>query len=211
MLRAIGMTRRQMRRMIRHESVITALIGGFLGIILGIALGGLLVARIDFIDFSLPVGTLIVFTIATIVVGIIAAILPGAASVTAERARGASVRVAGLPAERVARPPELDRLAVLATDHAEQLALLVALHRAEAVGPFLQRRPRRRSRAARSSESGARCPPTTTSRGSPRSLRARARRRGRRPGGTSDAASARPPSNCIAFVSTEAPAFASRS
>ena len=28
MLRAVGMTRRQMRRMIRHESVITALIGG---------------------------------------------------------------------------------------------------------------------------------------------------------------------------------------
>ena len=28
MLRAIGMTRRQVRRMIRHESVITALIGG---------------------------------------------------------------------------------------------------------------------------------------------------------------------------------------
>ena len=35
MLRAIGMTRRQVRRMIRHESVITALIGGVLGIILG--------------------------------------------------------------------------------------------------------------------------------------------------------------------------------
>ncbi|HEX7626723.1 MAG TPA: ABC transporter permease, partial [Gaiellaceae bacterium] len=32
MLRAIGMTRRQVRRMIRHESVITALIGGALGI-----------------------------------------------------------------------------------------------------------------------------------------------------------------------------------
>ena len=35
MLRAIGMTRRQVRRMIRHESVITALIGGVLGIVLG--------------------------------------------------------------------------------------------------------------------------------------------------------------------------------
>ena len=40
MLRAIGMTRRQVRRMIRHESVITALIGGALGIVLGIVLGG---------------------------------------------------------------------------------------------------------------------------------------------------------------------------
>ena len=35
MLRAIGMTRRQVRRMIRYESVITALIGAVLGIILG--------------------------------------------------------------------------------------------------------------------------------------------------------------------------------
>lgn len=76
MLRAIGMTRRQVRRMIRHESVITALIGGVLGIVLGIVLGGLLVARVDFIDFSLPLGSLIVFAILTIVVGIIAAIFP---------------------------------------------------------------------------------------------------------------------------------------
>ncbi len=76
MLRAIGMTRRQVRRMIRHESVITALIGGVLGIVLGVVLGALLVARIEFIDFTLPVASLIVFTIATVVVGIIAAVFP---------------------------------------------------------------------------------------------------------------------------------------
>jgi ABC-type antimicrobial peptide transport system permease subunit len=76
MLRAVGMTRRQTRRMIRHESVITALIGGVLGIVLGIVLGGLLVARVDFIVFSLPVGQIIVFALATIVVGVIAAIFP---------------------------------------------------------------------------------------------------------------------------------------
>ena len=76
MLRAIGMTRRQVRRMIRYESVITALIGGVLGIALGIVLGGLLVARVDFIEFSLPTASLIVFAIAAIVVGILAAIFP---------------------------------------------------------------------------------------------------------------------------------------
>ena len=76
MLRAIGMTRRQVRRMIRHESVITALIGGALGIALGIVLGGLLIARVDFIVFSLPVFSLIVFAIAAILVGILAAIFP---------------------------------------------------------------------------------------------------------------------------------------
>jgi putative ABC transport system permease protein len=76
MLRAIGMTRRQVRRMIRQESVITALIGGVLGIALGIVLGGLLVARVDFIVFSVPVGSLIVFAVVTVFVGILAAIFP---------------------------------------------------------------------------------------------------------------------------------------
>jgi len=76
MLRAIGMTRRQVRRMIRHESVITALIGGVLGILLGIVLAALLVARVDFIVFSLPVTSLIIFTFAAILVGILAAIAP---------------------------------------------------------------------------------------------------------------------------------------
>ncbi len=76
MLRAIGMTRRQVRRMIRHESVITALIGGALGIALGIVLGGLLVARIDFIEFSVPTFQLVVFAVATVVVGIVAAVFP---------------------------------------------------------------------------------------------------------------------------------------
>jgi putative ABC transport system permease protein len=76
MLRAIGMTRMQTRRMIRHESVITALMGGVLGIVLGIALGALLAARVEFILFSLPTTQLVVFALASIVVGILAAIFP---------------------------------------------------------------------------------------------------------------------------------------
>jgi ABC-type antimicrobial peptide transport system permease subunit len=76
MLRAVGMTRGQVKRMIRQESVITALIGGVLGIVLGLVLGGLLVARVDFIEFTVPVASLIVFAVAAIVVGIVAAIFP---------------------------------------------------------------------------------------------------------------------------------------
>jgi len=76
MLRAIGMTRPQVRRMIRQESVITALIGGVLGILLGIVLGGLLIYKVDFIVFSLPVVSLIIFALAAIFVGILAAIFP---------------------------------------------------------------------------------------------------------------------------------------
>ncbi|HJR94129.1 MAG TPA: FtsX-like permease family protein, partial [Gaiellaceae bacterium] len=76
MLRAIGMTRRQIRRMIRHESVITALIGAAVGIVLGIVLAALLIWRVDFIEFSFPTVQVIVFVVAAIVVGIVAAIFP---------------------------------------------------------------------------------------------------------------------------------------
>jgi putative ABC transport system permease protein len=76
MLRAIGMTRRQVRRMVRHESVITALIGAAIGIVLGIVLAVLLIARVNFIVLSIPVGQLILFSLAAILVGIIAAIFP---------------------------------------------------------------------------------------------------------------------------------------
>jgi putative ABC transport system permease protein len=76
MLRAIGMTRRQVRRMVRYESVITALIGAAIGIALGVVLAGLLVARIDFIVLSVPIGQLIIFAVAAVIVGILAAIFP---------------------------------------------------------------------------------------------------------------------------------------
>jgi len=76
MLRAIGMTRRQIRRMIRHESVITALIGAAIGIVLGIALAALLIWRVDFIVFAFPTVQIVIFVIAAIVVGILAAIFP---------------------------------------------------------------------------------------------------------------------------------------
>jgi putative ABC transport system permease protein len=47
-----------------------------IGIVLGIVLGGLLVYRVDFIQFSLPFVSLIVFAVAAIVVGVLAAIFP---------------------------------------------------------------------------------------------------------------------------------------
>jgi putative ABC transport system permease protein len=76
MLRAVGMTRRQVRRMIRHESVITALIGAAIGIVLGLVLAALLIGRVDFIGFAFPVAQVILFAVAAIIVGIIAAIFP---------------------------------------------------------------------------------------------------------------------------------------
>ena len=76
MLRAVGMTRRQIRRMVRYESVITALLGSMIGVPLGIVLGALLSARVDFIAFTLPIGSLITFVIAAWFVGVLAAIFP---------------------------------------------------------------------------------------------------------------------------------------
>lgn len=78
MLRAVGMTRRQVRRMIRQESVITALIGAGLGLPLGILLAAVFTQALSDsgIGFSLPIGSLIVFTIVAILAGILAAVIP---------------------------------------------------------------------------------------------------------------------------------------
>jgi putative ABC transport system permease protein len=78
MLRAIGMTRRQVRRMIRHESVVTALIGATLGIAVGIFLAVLTTTALSKygIVFAVPYGTLAVFVCVAILAGMLAAILP---------------------------------------------------------------------------------------------------------------------------------------
>jgi putative ABC transport system permease protein len=78
MLRAVGMTRRQARRMVRHESVITALIGTALGLPLGIFLALLVTQALSQYDlqFAIPTVSLILFVIVAVVAGIFAAILP---------------------------------------------------------------------------------------------------------------------------------------
>ena len=78
MLRAVGMTRRQVRRMVRHESVITALIGAALGVGVGLALAGLVTSAFSDqgLAFSVPVGSLIAFAIVAALAGVLAAVLP---------------------------------------------------------------------------------------------------------------------------------------
>ena len=109
MLRAIGMTRRQVRRMVRHESVITALIGAALGLPLGMFLAALVTRALadEGVAFSVPVPTLVVFTLIAIVAGLFAAILPARRGVSPERARGAPVRVMSLTCDSAA--PALGR------------------------------------------------------------------------------------------------------
>ncbi|MDQ3866953.1 MAG: ABC transporter permease, partial [Actinomycetota bacterium] len=78
MLRAVGMTRRQVRRMIRQESVVTALIGAVLAIPLGILLAALVTRALSQFDieFAIPWAQLAVFAVIAVVVGIFAAIAP---------------------------------------------------------------------------------------------------------------------------------------
>jgi putative ABC transport system permease protein len=78
MLRAVGMTRRQVRRMIRHESVVTSLIGAALGIVVGFFLAILVTHALsdEGIVFAVPYASIVYFVIAAIIVGILAAIWP---------------------------------------------------------------------------------------------------------------------------------------
>jgi putative ABC transport system permease protein len=78
MLRAVGMTRRQTRRMIRHESATTALIGASLGLPLGLAIAWIVTQGLEQFgfSFSIPVGSLVAFVIVAIAAGVLAAVLP---------------------------------------------------------------------------------------------------------------------------------------
>ena len=78
LLRAIGATRRQVRRMVRYESAITAAIGGVLGIVVGAPFGALLTASLSELGlvFRLPAGQLVVFFVLAVIVGIIGAVIP---------------------------------------------------------------------------------------------------------------------------------------
>jgi ABC-type antimicrobial peptide transport system permease subunit len=78
MLRAVGMTRRQVRRMIRYESIVTALIGGALGIAVGTFLAVLTTQALsdEGVVLAIPWRTIALFVLGTIVVGILAAMFP---------------------------------------------------------------------------------------------------------------------------------------
>jgi putative ABC transport system permease protein len=76
MLRAVGMTRRQVRNMIRHEAIITALLGAALGIPVGVVLALMVGKAIDYPAFTIPWGTLVVFIVAAVIAGLLAAIFP---------------------------------------------------------------------------------------------------------------------------------------
>jgi putative ABC transport system permease protein len=77
-LRAVGMSRRQVRRMVRHESVITALIGAVLGIAAGLGLAAIGVAMLGKygIAYTIPAAPLVAVAVVAILAGVLAAVLP---------------------------------------------------------------------------------------------------------------------------------------
>lgn len=78
MLRAIGMSRRQIRAMVRYEAVITALIGALLGMALGVVFAALIAQPLKDEGFKLsyPLGSLALLLALAALFGVLAAILP---------------------------------------------------------------------------------------------------------------------------------------
>lgn len=79
LIRAIGMSRRKTRRMIRLESVVIALFGATLGVGLGLAWGVAaqkVLSGIGISTLAIPVGTIVAVFIGAAVVGLLAALAP---------------------------------------------------------------------------------------------------------------------------------------
>jgi putative ABC transport system permease protein len=78
LLRAIGMSRRQVRRIVRYEAVITALLGALMGSVLGVFFAVIVSRPLadEGFNLSYPIGTLIILFILAAVAGVVAAILP---------------------------------------------------------------------------------------------------------------------------------------
>jgi putative ABC transport system permease protein len=78
LLRAVGMSRSQTRRIVRYEAVITALIGAILGMILGVIFALMMSRPLADEGFivKIPIGTLIALLVLAVIAGVLAAIAP---------------------------------------------------------------------------------------------------------------------------------------
>ena len=79
LLRAVGMTKSQVRTTVRWESVITSLIGAVVGIVLGVGLGWVIVYALrdqGLSSFSVPVGSTVSILIMSFIIGVLAAVYP---------------------------------------------------------------------------------------------------------------------------------------
>jgi putative ABC transport system permease protein len=79
LLRTVGMSRGQVRRMVRGESVIIAIIGGVIGVAVGLFWGWTFTNALErqgITEFAVPGGQILLFLVLSIVAGFVAALLP---------------------------------------------------------------------------------------------------------------------------------------
>ena len=78
LMRAVGMSRRQVKRIVRYESVITAMIGAITGTVLGVFFAVILSRPLanEGFELAFPIGTLAVLLILAALAGVLAAITP---------------------------------------------------------------------------------------------------------------------------------------
>lgn len=79
LLRAVGMTRGQVRATVRWESVLTSLYGAVVGVAVGLVLGYVVIVALrdqGLTRYVVPVNAIIVIVVAAFVVGVLAAVLP---------------------------------------------------------------------------------------------------------------------------------------
>ncbi|POX42520.1 ABC transporter permease [Streptomyces sp. Ru73] len=82
MLRAIGLDRRGVGRLLRLESVVVSLLGAGLGLLAGSAVGAVAVASQEGAVLTMPWGRLLLCGVATAVIGVLAALVPGRRAAT---------------------------------------------------------------------------------------------------------------------------------
>jgi putative ABC transport system permease protein len=79
LLRVVGMSRRDVRRMVRWESVVIALLGAVVGVALGLLWGWAFVTTLadqGLSVFRVPAAEVVLFLVAAVVAGVVAAVLP---------------------------------------------------------------------------------------------------------------------------------------
>lgn len=79
LLRALGLTRRQTRSMVRWEAVIIALLGALLGLVIGAGMGTAVVRALasqGLSKLSVPAVQLLIYVVVAFFIGVLAAVLP---------------------------------------------------------------------------------------------------------------------------------------